>query len=277
MAGIIRQPIGILDSGLGGLTVLADLVSSLPGEHYIYYADTQFAPYGEKSRDIVRKRVMEISRNLCKYHIKILVIACNTATSAAAEYLRSELSIPVVGMEPALKLAVTAKSNQTIVVAATPLTIKAEKFRSLSQTVKGHHRVIPMPCHGLVELIESVGPDSPLIDHKLQELMEPHAYQLIHQLVLGCTHYVLIRSKWEQLLGPETRLVDGNAGTVRQTLRLLGASDSEERPNDAPIAAEITLINSKQSVSQRKRYREVLLDQLNRRNITPGMITINEE
>jgi glutamate racemase len=276
MAGIIRQPIGILDSGLGGLTVLADLVSSLPGEHYIYYADTQFAPYGEKPRDTVQKRVMEISRNLCKYNIKILVIACNTATSAAAEYLRSELTIPVVGMEPALKQAVTAKSNQTIVVAATPLTIKAEKFTSLFQTLKGHHRVIPMPCYGLVELIESAGPDSPLIDHKLQDLMRPYANQLIHQLVLGCTHYVLIHSKWQHLLGPETRLVDGNAGTVRQTLRLLSAPENIMPNEDAPVT-EITLKNSDLGASQRRQYREVLLDQLKLRNIMPEIITINEE
>ncbi len=276
MGGIIRQPIGILDSGLGGLTVLADLVSSLPGEHYIYYADTQFAPYGEKPRNTVRNRVMEVSRNLFKYNIKILVIACNTATSAAAECLRSELSIPVVGMEPALKQAVSAKGNQTIMVAATPLTIKAEKFTSLFQTLRGHHRVIPVPCHGLVELIESAGPDSPLIDHKLQELMSPYGHQLIHQLVLGCTHYVLIRSKWQHLLGPATRLVDGNAGTVRQTLRLLGASDPGILPIEGAPATEITLKNSDQSISLRKRYREVLLDQLKHRNV-PGIITINEE
>jgi glutamate racemase len=274
MARIAGQPIGILDSGLGGLTVLADLVYELPGEHYIYYADTKFAPYGMKSRLAVQKRVTEVTGNLISYGIKALVIACNTATSAAAELLRSELSIPVIGMEPALKQAVSGGESQSIIVAATPLTLEEKKFMALYQEMKGPHEVIPLPCHGLVELIESDGPDSPLIDHKLQELLQPFVHQTINRLVLGCTHYVLIRTKWQQAVGPDTKLIDGNSGTVRQTMRLLAASGSAHQHGNA--GTRITLLNSLQNDKLRKRYKDTLCGLLKQKNIR-SEIVINEE
>jgi glutamate racemase len=274
MAGVkstLFQPIGILDSGLGGLSVLADMTAVRPGGIYYYLADARYAPYGEKKKEEVRQRTLMVADFLMKKGIKLLLVACNTATSAAVTDLRKLLTIPVVGMEPALKPAVASQTPQTVLVAATPLTLREEKFGVLFQQTKGHHEVIPLPCPGLVEIIEKEGPGSDAVNEKLEELLAPHRHRQIQRLVLGCTHYVLIRPQWQQAAGAEIELVDGNSGTVRQVLKVL---DERERPDDLSTVlplkrgmTHITLITTRCRDQSCQLMKTVLMEQLSQRDI----------
>ena len=259
-----EQGIGIFDSGLGGLSVLADLIHVHPKDEYHYFADTQFAPYGEKVREQVIQRVLEVTDTLLQRHIRLLVVACNTATSAAVEVLRQRLTIPVVGMEPALKPAVFGEKPLRIVVAATPLTLKEKKFEALLHQNQGFHEITPLPCPGLVEIIEKAGPGSPQVDEKLAELLAPLQKAPIHRLVLGCTHYVLIRPQWQQAVGKGTQLVDGNAGAVRQALRLLPSIDEGK---DQPWHTPIHLMTSAAGQMPREMMKAILLEQLLQRGL----------
>lgn len=228
LTGHGNGPVVVMDSGLGGLSVLARLAMTAPDLPLVYYADTHYAPYGDKTVEEVRRRVDHVTRHLMKTAPRLLLLACNTATSAAAHHLRQQLSIPVVGMEPALKPAVMETDPMTVMVAATPLTLSEHKFSRLLTRVSAHHRIIPLPCPGLVDRIEKEGPGSPAVYGHVRELLNPYRHERIHRLVLGCTHYVLIRNVFQQVLGEGTLLVDGNEGTVRQTLRLLGERENRQ-------------------------------------------------
>lgn len=260
-----QRPIGIFDSGLGGLSVLADLIVERPHDHYLYYADTHYAPYGVKSREDVEKRVLEVADQLVTSGIRLLVIACNTATSAAAETIRKKIAIPVVGMEPALKPAVEGSAGNTILVAATPLTLREKKFASLMEQWRGSHRVLLLPCPGLVEVIEKEGPDASAVDEKLKSLVAPYECEKIHRLVLGCTHYVLIRNKWQQLMGDHVQLIDGNKGTLRQVMRLL-----QEEENSAET--RVTLKSSSLNPETIEHMKRILVKQLILRGYTEDFV-----
>ncbi len=268
MAGVTKgseRPIGIFDSGLGGLSVLADLIVERPHDHYLYYADTHYAPYGIKSREDLEKRVLEVADQLVTSGIRLLVIACNTATSAAVETIRKKTAIPVVGMEPALKPAVVGSAGNTILVAATPLTLREKKFASLMEQWRGSNRVLLLPCPGLVEIIEKEGPDASEVDEKLKTLVAPYECEEIHRLVLGCTHYVLIRHKWQQLMGDNVQLIDGNKGTLRQVMRLL-----QEEGN--PAETRVTLKSSSLKPETIEHMQHILVKQLILRGITEDFI-----
>lgn len=268
MAGVKisgQRPIGVFDSGLGGLSVLADIIIERPDDQYLYYADTHYAPYGEKSSEMVRKRVLEVADQLMNAGARLLVIACNTATSAAADVIRSKASIPVVGMEPALKPAVEGDTRQTILVAATPLTLQEKKFTNLMDQWRGSHQVLLLPCPGLVEVIEQEGPDALAVDEKLKTLVAPYECQEIHRLVLGCTHYVLIRHKWQQLMGSQVQLIDGNQGTLRQVLRLL-------KDDETPGEARVALMTSSRHVKALNNMKQILIKQLKLRGLTEEYI-----
>ena len=268
MAGVTRfeqRPIGVFDSGMGGLSVLADIIIERPDDQYLYYADTHYAPYGEKSRDMVRKRVMEVAEKLMTAGTRLLVIACNTATSAAADAVRNNVTIPVVGMEPALKPAVEGSTRQTILVAATPLTLQEKKFTNLMEQWRGTHQVLLLPCPGLVEIIEKEGPDALAVDEKLKTLVAPYECQEIHRLVLGCTHYVLIRHKWQQLMGGQVQLIDGNQGTLRQVLRLL-------KDNEALGESRVALMTSSRHAETFENMKQILINQLTLRGLTEDYI-----
>ncbi len=260
-----ENSIGIFDSGLGGLSVLADLIVERPRDHYVYYADTHYAPYGVKSRGDVEKRVLEVVDELVTSGIRILVIACNTATSVAAEIIRKKIDIPVVGMEPALKPAVEGNTGKTILVAATPLTLREKKFTSLMEHWRGSHRVLLLPCPGLVEVIENEGPDALAVDEKLKSLVAPYECEDIHRLVLGCTHYVLIRHKWQQLMGDHVQLIDGNKGTLRQVMRLL-------QEEETPAETRVTLKSSSHNPETIENMKHILIQQLILRGFTEDFI-----
>ncbi|PKM82654.1 MAG: glutamate racemase [Firmicutes bacterium HGW-Firmicutes-14] len=233
-----KLPIGVFDSGIGGISVLSHLVRCMPNEEYIYLADSAHAPYGTKDREYVRICSVNAARMLLNRGVKALVVACNTATSAAINNIRNEFDIPVIGMEPAVKPAVEAGKSGNIVVMATPLTLKENKFNSLFRRFNLETSIIPLPCPGLVELIEKeVQPEE--IKHYLFNVFRDIINTGISSVVLGCTHYCFIRREISEVAGPGTDIFDGNEGTVRQVKRSLineGILVSEkEKPGDSEV------------------------------------------
>ena len=150
-----RNPIGVFDSGVGGISVLRELVKIMPEEHYLYLGDSLHAPYGTKDIEEVRTLTIQNVDRLLELGAKSIVIACNTATSAAVAVLRKMYpELPLVGIEPAIKPAVLAKENSRIVVMATPMTLRQEKFQTLMSRYDAMARIVPLPCPGLMEFVE---------------------------------------------------------------------------------------------------------------------------
>ncbi len=212
-----RDPVGVFDSGVGGISTLREMIRELPDERFLYYGDMAHAPYGTRSTQEVIACVRDVVGQLMKKDIKALVIACNTATGAAAATLRRELSIPVIGMEPALKPASKARKNGSVLVLATPLTLHQEKFENLmKQYGEG---AVKVPCPGLMELVEA--DDGAGAFQYLKELFSRYPADKVDAVVLGCTHYVFLKDMIRDLLPERIAITDGNAGTARQLRRVL--------------------------------------------------------
>lgn len=221
----VRQdsPVAVFDSGVGGISVLRTLRELMPRENYIYYGDSANAPYGEKTVDEVRIVATEVVRTLIGSGAKAVVIACNTATSAAAELLRQIYpDIPIIGMEPAVKPASLVCENPAVLVMATPLTLREKKFRSLIDKYRDRAEFIDVPCHGLVELVErgiTSGDEMDVLLHgMLDDVLRKHK---IDAAVLGCTHYIHARAAIEAVLGDGVKVFDGALGTAHETERRL--------------------------------------------------------
>ncbi len=215
-------PIAVLDSGVGGISVLHELMRIMPNENYLYYGDSANAPYGEKSRDEVLRITKQNLLYLKRTGIKCLVIACNTATSAAVKILRRENpDLPIIGIEPAIKPPAVMLENPRVLVMATPLTLKEKKFCELVERFSDKEEIIPLPCPGLVELIESGELESEKTDRYIKKLFEPYENERIDAVVLGCTHYPHIRPLIEKNLPEGVLVIDGGEGTARQTYKRL--------------------------------------------------------
>lgn len=217
-----NRPIGVLDSGLGGISVLRELVKLMPGEDFIYYGDSANAPYGTRTPEEVIDLTKKDVEFLLERGAKAIVVACNTATSVAIKELRAayEEILPVIGIEPALKPAVKAKEHSKVVVMATPMTLSQTKFNSMMHIYEDDANIIKMPCPGLVEYIESGVLDGPVLDAYLEKQFAPYDKAEIDAVVLGCTHYPLIREVIQKHL-PGVFVYDGGFGTAKQTKRRL--------------------------------------------------------
>ena len=215
------NPIGVFDSGIGGLSTLRDIIRELPREHFIYYGDIANAPYGTKTTEEVITCVRRVVDHLLEKQIKALVIACNTATGAAAATLRKELSIPVIAMEPALKPASEKREGGSILVMATPLTLRMEKFNLLMS--KYGEGAVRVPCPGLMELVEADDSEGAL--NYLKNLFARYDLDHVDAVVLGCTHYVFLKDMIRDLLPDHIAITDGNAGTARQLKRVLARNN----------------------------------------------------
>lgn len=212
--------IAVFDSGVGGISVLRELVALMPGENYLYFGDSANAPYGNRPTQQVRELTEQAAEYLFSRNIKALVVACNTATSAAIGLLRQKYPEDVVvGIEPALKLAVDRFPAGRIGVMATQVTLREEKFlQQLERFPQARVDLIPAP--GLVPLIEAGKADSEETLTLLETLLAPYRGKL-DALVLGCTHYPFVKKAIRKILGSEVALLDGGEGTARQTRRLL--------------------------------------------------------
>jgi glutamate racemase len=216
-------PVAVFDSGLGGLTVLRALRDRLPQEDFFYFADTRFLPYGDRPEVFLKDRGVLIAEALARRGAKALVIACNTATAAAAEAIRAASALPVVALEPGVKPAAALTRTGVIGVLATTRTLHSERFGRLVGNHANHLKVVAQACPGLAEAIESEGAASPLVGELLERFVAPLAAAGADVVVLGCTHYPLVAAAIAQRLPAGVTLLDTGEPVARQLERLLAA------------------------------------------------------
>lgn len=215
-------PIGIMDSGMGGLSVLKEAVRLMPQEDFIYYGDSANAPYGTRSVEEIRRLTEDCVRYLLDRGVKEIVLACNTATSAAAAYLREKYSeIPIIGIEPAMKPAVLKHPGGNVLITGTELTLREQKFRNQLRFYEGKAQIYVQPLGGIVEFVEHGQTDSPELAAYLEEVLSPWADLGLDALVLGCTHFPFAKDQIRRVVGNRTELFDGAEGTVREAMRQL--------------------------------------------------------
>ena len=217
------QPIAVFDSGLGGLTVLRALRSRLPHEDFFYFADTRFLPYGERPEAFLKQRGVLIAEALVRRGAKALVIACNTATAAAAEAIRAAIDLPIVALEPGVKPAVALTKTGVIGVLATTRTLASERFQRLVGNHAHHLKVLPVACPGLAEAIETQGPESPVVAALLDAFVAPLRAAGADVVVLGCTHYPWVAEAIARRMPAGVSLLDTGEPVARQLERLLAA------------------------------------------------------
>lgn len=220
-----NKPVGVFDSGVGGISVLRELVRVMPNEDFIYFGDSVNAPYGTKSVSEIRELTIRNVEKLLEMGAKSIVVACNTATSAAVAVLRKMYQeLPLVGIEPAIKPAVLHKPDSRVVVMATPMTIKQEKFQRLMNMYKDKAEIVPLPCPGLMEFVEKGNFDGEDLYKYLTELFWSVNDKPIDSIVLGCTHYPFEKNAIKKIVGDDVAIFDGGGGTAREMKRRLSAS-----------------------------------------------------
>lgn len=219
-------PVGVFDSGVGGLSVLGEIRNLLPDESLLYVADGGHIPYGEKTPEFIRQRCFIIAQFFREQGAKALVLACNTATAAAGAQLREHYpDWPIVGMEPAVKPAAAATRSGVVGVLATTGTLQSAKFAALLDRFAGNVRVITQPCPGLVELIEAGDLFSPALRTLLQSYVEPLLAQGCDTIILGCTHYPFLKPLLRAMIPESISLIDTGHAVARQLQRLLARHD----------------------------------------------------
>ncbi|MCK5809965.1 MAG: glutamate racemase [Cocleimonas sp.] len=215
------NPIGVFDSGVGGLSVLHEIHKLLPHEELIYIADSQHAPYGDRSIQHVQSRSQKIADFLLTKNIKALVVACNTATAEAVDLLREQLSIPVIGLEPAIKPGVKISKTGVIGVLATQRTIQSERLYSLTIKHAPHTKVIAQACPGLVEKVEANHLDRYDTRLLIKKYTAPLLEQNADAIILGCTHYPFLSKTIRMIVGKEIQLIETGKPVARQLQRIL--------------------------------------------------------
>ena len=214
--------IGVFDSGFGGLSVLYEAMQRLPGQDFIYYADRVHVPYGEKSQEQLLEYVQQVVDFLINQNVDTIVIACNTATSVAVASLREQYTLPIIGMEPAVKKALDLYGDKKVLVTATPITVRGDKMKLLVDRVDKHHLVDLVALPGLVHFAEREQFDKETVVPYLQETLQDRDLTAYSSLVLGCTHFNYFKDSFRDILPEQMALVDGNAGTISQLIRKLG-------------------------------------------------------
>lgn len=217
---LIHKPIAVFDSGVGGISVLREMVKIMPHENFLYFGDSKNAPYGTKSTDMVRELTISKVEEFMAYPVKACAIACNSATSAAVRIIRKKYpNLPLVGIEPALKPAALYKRHPRVLVLATPMTIKEEKFQKLFEKYEDKATIYGLPCPGLMEYVEDGKANSKEVKNFLENLLLPYRDGTIDSVVLGCTHYPFVQDTISKILGPGVRIFDGGEGTAREMRR----------------------------------------------------------
>jgi len=216
-----ESPIGVFDSGVGGLTILRAMRQALPCENLVYVADAAYVPYGQKSPEQIRDRAMAIGEFLVQQGAKAIVVACNTATAAAIDMLRARLPIPFVGVEPAVKPAVAATRSGVVGVLATPATLASERYRNLIERFAVGIRIVAQPCAGLAEHIERGDLDGERTEQLLRGFVEPLLTERADVIVLGCTHYPLVAHIVQRIAGPGVAVIENGTAVAKEVARQL--------------------------------------------------------
>lgn len=213
--------IAFFDSGIGGLTVLNIALKELPNSNFIFFADTENVPYGTKSKAEVKKLVIDAVDFIANLDVDALVIACNTATSIAIKDIRAKYNFPVIGMEPAVKPAVESNNCKRVLVTATPLTLKEEKFQNLVERIDTENIVDLLPLPELVKYAEDFIFEDSIIIPYLEEKLKLFNLNNYSTIVLGCTHFPYFQSHFRKIIPEHIEIIDGNLGTVRQLKNVL--------------------------------------------------------
>ena len=214
------QPIGIFDSGIGGTSIWSAIHELLPNEKTIYLADSKNAPYGQKSKEEIVALSMKNTEFLLEMKCRLIVVACNTATTNAIQELRAKYDIPFIGIEPAIKPAVTHSKTQIIGIRATQGTLNSELFHKTTE--KYHNtRIIEQVGHGLVQLIENGDINSPEMTQLLESYLKPMIEANIDYLVLGCSHYPYLIPQLKKILPKNIQIIDSGQAVAKQTQRIL--------------------------------------------------------
>jgi glutamate racemase len=242
-------PVGIFDSGLGGLSVLRAVRAVLPHERLIYVADSLHAPYGEKDDDFIVDRTTAICEWLVAQGAKALVVACNTATAQSIALVRERLAVPLVGVEPGVKPAAAVSESRVVGVLATQVTLRSARFQTLLERHADGCRFILQPGHGLVQAVERCDTSSPQLMALLESYLAPMLDAGADTLVLGCTHYPFLDRAIRDIAGERLRIVDTSVAIARQLDRLL---ELNHLKNDAPADAAPRFCSTADGESQRQ-------------------------
>jgi glutamate racemase len=233
-----QRPIGVFDSGVGGLSVLRAIRSELPSERLVYVADSGHAPYGDRPREFIESRALAILDFLLDRDVKAVVVACNTATGAAVHVIRERVTIPVIGIEPAVKPAALQTRSGVIGVLATTGTLSSPKFLDLVDRHGAGVQVLVQPCPGLAERIEAGELANEGTRALVERLVRPLLDKSADTLVLGCTHYPFVRPLIASVAGPNVTIIDPATAVARELRRRLAAVDGLHTPAQSPGAEE---------------------------------------
>lgn len=230
-----NQPIGVFDSGIGGLTVLKRILQVLPNESYLYYADTQNVPYGTKPKEEVKQYVKEAVEFLISKNVKAIVVACNTATSIAIQDLRSNYTLPIIGIEPAAKPAIENRGSKKVLIMATPTTIREEKLKYLLEQLGAQDSVDLIAMPKLVEFAERQEFQSDAVKEYIKKELAPYHLEDYSELVLGCTHFPFFQKTLSAIFPKETQIIDGSLGVAH---RLKNVLEEQNLLGNQPLAIE---------------------------------------
>lgn len=237
-----RAPVAVFDSGLGGISVLRELVRTLPRENYLYFGDSLHAPYGTKTPQEVITLSLQAADRLLSQGAKALVVACNTATSAAIRTLRKTYpELAIVGTEPAIKPAVERHPGGRILMLATAMTVQEEKFQHLKAQYDNQAQIIPIACSGLMEYVEQGVLRGSEVEGYLLDKLEPYLKVPIDAVVLGCTHYPFLRGAIRRIVGRRPEIIDGSIGIARQLERRL---EEQGLLNPGDVSGKVEFQNS---------------------------------
>ena len=220
-----NKPIGVFDSGIGGLTVLKEIIKILPNEEFIYYADTDNVPYGIKPKEEVKEYINQAVKFLIDKDVKAIVIACNTATSIAINDLRKKYSLPIIGIEPAAKPAIENRGQKKVLIMATPTTIREEKLHNLLKKFSAEEFVDLIAMPKLVEYAESVEFNSKEIEDYLKKQLQEFNLNDYSEIVLGCTHFPFFKEKIKKVVPQNINIIDGSKGVANRLKDILQKND----------------------------------------------------
>jgi glutamate racemase len=229
------RPIGVFDSGVGGVSVLREIRRELPGEDLIYVADSGHAPYGDRAATYIEERAFVIMDFLIAQPVKAAVVACNTVTGVAVERLRGRFDLPIVAIEPAVKPAVTTTKSGIVGVLATTVTLESPNLIRLLATYAAGTTVVSQPCPGWVELVERGDTSGPAARRAVEGFVRPLVERGADTLVLGCTHYVFLEPLIRETAGPDVTIVNPAPAVARQLRRRLSAAGLLRAPGPEPV------------------------------------------
>lgn len=221
------KKIGVYDSGMGGLSLLARLLRDMPSYDYIYFGDTINAPYGEKTREEIRDLARKAVAKLISLDCQALVIACNTATSAAEDVLREEFDLPIFGMEPALNIAMASGDRGTLLVMATNFTLSGSRYLKSVKVFEKERKIIPLPGPAFVRLVEEGITQGVRVRQELEKICQGIDLESVDGVVLGCTHFLFLQKEIQDFFGPRVKIYDSHGDTLALIEKSLGKGQGQ--------------------------------------------------